>query len=173
MLLRAGRACLAALLAVCLLAGCEPEPGPTAIATDPAIQDGALNTSIKGHPFTLELALSADQRHRGLSDRRSMPADHGMLFVFPYPREASFVMRRCYFPIDLIYLDRDGKVVRVHRMAVEPPEIRADDAKLRGYPSGQPVQFAIELNGGWLDRLNLKRGEVIDLPLGDLKAMAQ
>ena len=36
--------------------------------------------------WTVEIANTADQRYQGLSDRKELPAGHGMLFMYPDPR---------------------------------------------------------------------------------------
>jgi len=68
----------------------------------------------------MELAVSTKQRVRGLSDRDSLSADAGMLFVLPKPEVVGFVMRRCRFPIDIVFLDPDGRIVAMHEMVLDP-----------------------------------------------------
>lgn len=150
--------------AVLAATGCQGE-APAAGAGE------AIEAVIGGRRYHLELALDKSARFAGLSDRDRPEADTGMLFVFPTPRQTAFVMRRCRFPIDLIFLGPGGRVDRLQRMKVEAAgTIEAD---LRRYPSSGQVQFAIELVGGELDRLGLEPGEKIDLPLADLKRRAR
>ena len=136
------------------------------------------NATIAGEPFTLELALTDAARMQGLSDRHSIPAAGGMLFVFPTvePGDAnhSFVMRRCYVPIDLIYLDPTGVVVGTHQMQVEPYDTPEED--LKRYAAGWPYQLVIELAGGTLSKLHISPGQRVDLRWStweDLKKRAQ
>lgn len=132
---------------------------------------GAVGTTlplrIGGHSFAVELALDEASRFQGLSDRPSIPDDGGMLFVFPGAQQRIFVMRRCLVPIDLVYLGPNGRIVRMHHMEVEPAETWHTPA--RQYPSCWPAQFAVELKGGTIDRLGLKIGDRIELPLEALK----
>lgn len=121
--------------------------------------------------FMLELAVTPRQRHQGLSDRPTMPADAGMLFVFPDSDQRAFVMRRCHFPIDLIYLSPKGRIVDMHTMHVEPPG--TSDRDLTPYVSRWPAHFAIEIHGGLIGDLGLETGQVIDLPLAALKQLAR
>jgi hypothetical protein len=148
-----------------LLAGCQQRP---TAENPPATQQVVIN----GQRFELELALTSQARYQGLSDRPSIPDDGGMLFVFPNAAPRVFVMRRCRFPIDLIYLGGNGRVVAMHRMSVEE-DPDAPEWRLERYPSTWPAQFAIELKGGTLDRLGLKLGEAVDLPLESLKRLAR
>lgn len=137
---------------------------------DPMV-DEILRVSIGGRSFDLELAMSDATRVKGLSDRESIPTDGGMLFVFPQARPLSFVMRRCLVPIDIIYLDPAGRIVRTYAMQVEPYD--TPESRLRRYDSGNTAQFAIELAGGTLDSLNLSLGQKIDLPVESLKQRAR
>jgi uncharacterized protein len=147
------------LLLVALLLSCSSPP-PDASPT--------VAVSIAGRTFHLEVADTPQARYQGLSDRRTLAADGGMLFVFPKAATQIFVMRRCHFPIDLIYLSPAARIVSMHRMAVEP----ADTAEynLVRYESTWPAQYAIELAGGAIDTLGLREGQKIALPLNALKA---
>lgn len=151
----------ATLLFTLLAAGCGREVDT----------DQPLVVTIGGRPFELELALTPDARFQGLSDRPSLPADHGMLFVFPQARPVAFVMRRCHFPIDVIFLSPNGRIVNMHAMRTVPLDTPEGDLPL--HPSGYPAQFAIELNGGMIQQLGLEAGQTIDLPLEALKQLAQ
>jgi uncharacterized membrane protein (UPF0127 family) len=142
-----------------LLAGCDERTVSTG---------DRLPVEIGGRTFNLELALTSESRYQGLSDRRQIPPDGGMLFVFPNARELTFVMRKCVVPIDLVYLGPGGHVVSMHRMKTQPYDTPPDE--LTPYHSGWPAQFAIELAGGTLDRLELKVGQKVRLPLSRLKA---
>jgi len=93
-----------------------------------------------------------------------------MLFVFAHPRKLAFVMRRCLVPIDIIFLDAGGRVVQTHAMAVEPYD--TPEWNLKRYSSRYAAQFAIELRGGTLEKLKVKVGDKIDLPLKELKQRA-
>ena len=137
----------------------------------PTGKPGTQAVTIAGRTFHLELAMDDASRLQGLSDRAEIPADGGMLFVFPQPRSVSFVMRRCLVPIDIIYLDPNGRVVQTHAMQVEPYD--TPERKLRLYPSQWPAQFAIELRGGTLETLGLQLGQKIDMPLDALKQQAR
>lgn len=139
----------------------------------PAVGLRTVPVELGGRRFVLELALTPEQRHQGLSDRPAIAPDGGMLFVFPDDRVAvqQFVMRRCLVPIDIAFLDREGRVLAMHAMAVQPPETA--EADLVRYSSRYPAQFAIELAGGTLADLELSPGDRVELPLAALKARAR
>ena len=155
---------LLAVVSLVLASGCGPD-APSADGVE------TIDVVIGGERFRLELALDKSSRFQGLSDRPSLDADAGMLFVFPSPKKSAFVMRRCHFPIDLLQLGPGGRIDRMHRMAVEPHDRKEKD--LRRYTSDGRIQFAIEFAGGTLDRLGLKPGQKIDLPFEALKRRAR
>jgi len=167
-----------ALLAVVQLGviGCgktagEPEDGPSNSA-DTGVPTVTLQ--IKGEAFELELATDDESRFQGLSDRKELAENGGMLFVFAEPTRTSFVMRRCYVPIDLIFLYEDGRIDQLHRMdVIEPVEGARWRSPTGSYPSSGRILYAIELPGGTLDRLGLERDEIIELPQEVLQLEAE
>ncbi|MFW5682713.1 MAG: DUF192 domain-containing protein [Phycisphaeraceae bacterium] len=151
------------MLLLSSLAGC----GASVASEERATQ----RVEIDGEAFELKLALTVKQRYEGLSDVAEIPERGGMLFVFPDAARRSFVMRRCLVPIDIVFLDAGGRVVAMHEMEVEPYD--TPNEELTPYPSRYPAQFAIELRGGWLDRLDVALGDRVDLPREELKARAK
>lgn len=130
-----------------------------------------MDVAISGRTFRLELATDDATRFQGLSDREDIPADGGMLFVFPDARERNFVMRRCPNPIDILFLSETGRIVKTHAMKPDPPGTREDN--LASYPSGWPAAAAIELRGGTIVTLGIAEGQKIDLPMEALKKRAR
>jgi uncharacterized membrane protein (UPF0127 family) len=139
----------------------------TTRATDTTTQPVTIN----GHAFELELALDTAARTQGLSDRESIAVDGGMLFVFADAEVREFWMYHCLVPIDIVFLGPGGRIVAMHRMTVESAD--TDEEDLRRYSSRYPAQFALEFAGGTLDKLDLKEGQMIDLPVADLKRQAK
>ncbi|NNM84446.1 MAG: hypothetical protein HKL96_01615 [Phycisphaerales bacterium] len=117
----------------------------------------AILVSIKGHPFKLWVARTDAQQHRGLMFIRSMPANRGMIFVFPYSQNETFWMKNTFIPLDLLFLDRSGRVRQFETMP-------AWDGTAHYYPSLDLVRYAIELNAGVARQLGLSVGYRILLP---------
>lgn len=166
------------LIAFGAISSCQSNPPVTVIPPEPVAPDPRAETVevvIKGRTFNLELALTSAQRYQGLSDRKAIADDGGMVFAFRYPQELGFVMRRCYVPIDIIYLDGDGRVVNAYQMQVIEPigGLRWQNPIGSPYPSNGLAQFAVEIKGGLLDELNVKPGDLVELPREELKRRAQ
>ncbi len=152
-----------AVTAIVMIAGLSGCRGGVAEAGTQAVEIG-------GERFELELALDDDARYRGLSGRESIAEDGGMLFIFPRERERTFVMRDCLVPIDILFLGGRGQVLSAHAMQVEPPGQRADPSTF--YSSDGRSAAVIELKGGTIRRLGVEVGDVIALPLIQLKRRA-
>jgi uncharacterized membrane protein (UPF0127 family) len=124
--------------------------------------------ALGGETFSLELAADPEKRQRGLSGRGAIARNGGMLFVLPHPERFVMVMRDCPEPIDVAFLDADGRIMSLHEMQPEPPR-RSDETpfqyeqRLRRYSSGEPVQFAVETAGGRFRELGVAVGDRIPL----------
>jgi uncharacterized membrane protein (UPF0127 family) len=137
------------LLAVLLLlSGCGNSP-----TTAPAAP--TIDVKLKDKHFAMEIAATEKQREVGLMHRDSMPADHGMLFLFDKPKVRAFWMAHTSLPLDLIYLDQHGKVVDVL------PLVPNDTTPIY---SSSPILYAIELNRDAAGAADVHVGDQIDLP---------
>jgi uncharacterized membrane protein (UPF0127 family) len=105
--------------------------------------------------FTLEVADHTSTRTYGLMRRDSMPSDHGMIFVFKNEAPLSFWMENTRIPLDIVYIDAQGKVVSIKQMK---PYDRT------GVPSDGPVKYAIELNKGAAEAAGIQPGMSLKLP---------
>ena len=95
------RGCLVLSVMLAVLGACDkPKPSlPAArhvVGDAPTTQVVELPTRtvmLKGQPFTLEIADDDRETETGLMYRRTMPADHGMLFVFEQSQQRNFWMK--------------------------------------------------------------------------------
>ena len=133
---------------------------------------------IGGERFKLEVAADRAVRTKGLMGRQRIDDHGGMLFVVRTARKRTFWMKECPIDIDLIMLDARGRIIRLHKMKREPPRgtdesVFAYERRLKDYSSRRPMQFAIELETGSIDRLKLETGRIIRLDLRRLRKMAK
>jgi uncharacterized protein len=117
------------------------------------------------HRFSIEEAQTPQQMAQGLMFRRAMAADAGMLFEFDHPQIASFWMKNTLIPLDMLFIAADGSVADFHERAVP--------LSLEGINSDRPVQAVLELNGGTVSRLGLKRGDHVVHPFFAKSGSAQ
>lgn len=67
----------------------------------------------------VELADTVEKRMLGLMYRAELGVDKGMIFIFDEPAVHKFWMKNVRFPIDMIFLDIDDKIVYIEHSA--PP----------------------------------------------------
>lgn len=106
--------------------------------------------------FSVEVADDSGERSRGLMFRKEMAADHGMLFVFQMQQPLAFWMKNTVLPLDLVFIDENGKVRAVL------PGTPFSEAPIS---PGEPVKYVLELNQGTAKRLGIDPGDQVDHPL--------
>ena len=109
------------------------------------------------HVFQVEVARNDAERAQGLMFRRSMPADHGMLFDFGRVEPVSMWMQNTYLPLDMLFLRQDGRIARI--------AANTEPLSTRTIPSGDPVLGVLELNAGTAAKLGLKPGDRVEHPI--------
>jgi uncharacterized membrane protein (UPF0127 family) len=145
---RCSLSCLGVLAATLVLA--------TSCAAKPAAAQHAPSVVLDGHRFQVEVARTPAQHQHGLMGRTSMPADHGMLFIFRQSRPRTFWMKNTLIPLDILFFNRQRKLVTIQANA-QP--CKTTPCKL--YPSKVPMRYALELNAGTAARIGAHKGDVI------------
>jgi uncharacterized protein len=137
-----------------------PSPESSAATSQP-IEINPTLPSIEltiGHQaFDLEIANTPEKRRLGLMNRKSMAANHGMIFYFPDEQVLSFWMSNTLIPLDIIYVSAEGEVVSIHQM--QP----LDETSIS---SDHPAKYAIELNQGAAAKTGVKVGDKLAIPAG-------
>jgi uncharacterized membrane protein (UPF0127 family) len=108
-----------------------------------------VSIDVGGHAVTVEVAATAEHRTMGLMHRDHLPAERGMLFVYPDEGIRHFWMKDTRIPLSIAFADRTGKVVRIADM---PPLTTKRTSSL------YPVKFALEMNKGWFDSKGITPG---------------
>jgi uncharacterized protein len=114
----------------------------------------SATVSVKGINIGAEVERSVHAKAKGLSGRRHLPLDRGMLFRFDTPGKYEFIMQDMRFALDIIWI-QDGKIVDLWKNAspgLEPPATRI------------PVQTAsdvLEVRAGVANSWRV--GDVIDI----------
>lgn len=103
--------------------------------------------------FTLKVADTDAKRERGLMYVKSMPADEGMIFIYPEEQIQTFWMKNTFIPLDLIFISKDQKVVGI-----------INDARIMSEKSlsiKKPSLYVIELNAGTAKEVGIEVGTEI------------
>lgn len=125
-----------------------------------ACASGAPYVELKGQRFSVEIADDQEKQALGLMFRRSMPEDHGMLFIFPAEAPRSFWMKNTRIPLDIMYFSSELRLVSVAENA-QPCRTERCPA----YPSAGPAQYVLELNAGKASELGVEAGDPLVLRL--------
>jgi len=106
--------------------------------------------------FSVEVVDNDETRAQGLMFRESMPRFSGMLFVYDQPGHARFWMKNTLIPLDMLFLDENGVVTRIHENAI-PGDLTSIDG-------GLGVLAVLEINGGVSKMLGIKVGSEVRHP---------
>jgi uncharacterized protein len=112
-----------------------------------------IETAAGPQRFTIELALTPAEQEQGLMYRDSLAPDAGMLFVFPETQTAVFWMKNTRIPLDMLFIAATGRIADIHERAVPMSEANIE--------SKVPVKAVLELNGGTVDRLKIRIGDLV------------
>jgi uncharacterized membrane protein (UPF0127 family) len=114
------------------------------------------NGSIGGQPFVLEVVDTEAGRDKGLSGRKSLISDHGMLFVYDIPGLYCFWMKDMNFPIDILWFDANKKLV--HQKDFVLPESYPES-----YCTPTAAQYVVEIAAGVAQSQQFVNGTQLEL----------
>ena len=110
----------------------------------------------KGVSFRVAIANSRVKRSKGLQHITYMPPYGGMLFVYPYDTFATFWMKNTPMALDILFLDKTGKIRHIHHNA-KPNNTEFIQSKYR-------IRYVLEILGGTAYALKIRPGYSIKLP---------
>lgn len=111
--------------------------------------------------YDFEIAKTISQKSIGLSGRTSLCKNCGMIFIYSSEGIYPFWMKDTLIPLDMIWLDKTGKIITYHNAQPEP---NIPLTKLKNYANSTPAKYILEINSGDFTKLNLKIGGIINLP---------
>lgn len=65
--------------------------------------------------YNVKEVTTPEDKAKGLSGVESLPEDEGMLFIFDPPEDVKFWMKDTLIPLDIIFINEDQEVVKVHQ----------------------------------------------------------
>lgn len=101
----------------------------------------------------IEIADTDYEIELGLMYRYSMSKRVGMLFIMETDEPKSFWMKNTYISLDIIYLNKDLEIVKIHKYTQplsEKPILSIEKSK-----------YVIEVIGGFCDELNIEEGDFV------------
>ncbi len=101
------------------------------------------------HRIEAEVAANDQSRQVGLMNRTEMPAQRGMLFVFPQERTHCMWMRNTLMPLSVAFIDADGVIINIENMQPQTED---------NHCARVPARYALEMNLGWFAQRGIKPG---------------
>jgi len=109
----------------------------------------ASNTGV--HAFTVEIAVTDEQRARGLMFRRELPEGRGMLFDFYREQPITMWMQNTYISLDMIFIRGDGRILSIAE--------NTEPLSTRVIGSGGPARAVLEVIAGTAKKLGIRPGD--------------
>lgn len=109
---------------------------------------------IDGQNIPVYVVDTDEKRARGLGGLASIPVNYGMFFIFDDTNYQSIWMKDVLFPIDIVWIDENYKIVHIERN-ISPntyPKI---------FTAPMLARFVLELNEGIAQSYHLKIGQKV------------
>ncbi len=123
--------------------------------------DFSSSVKIKGLDIKVILAETPDQQKKGLSIKNSLKENDGMLFIFDSPRKNSFWMKDMKFPIDIIWINSDHKIIHIENNL--PP--CTNFLICNSYSPDENSQYVLEVNSNYTIKNNITIGDEVEFDL--------
>ena len=115
--------------------------------------------TIDGAVFDVEIASTTMEQARGLSNRPSLGANQGMLFIFSTPGTQSFWMKDMNFPLDMIWIGGNTVVGFSQNDPAEPNVASPSNI----YFSPSNTDKVLEVNAGTVAKYNIQVGDSVQI----------
>ena len=113
------------------------------------------HVKIAGVTLKVDLALTSEAQEQGLSGRSGLKEDEAMLFVFDHIDKYPFWMKDMNFPIDIIWVGEDLRVVYIKKSAL--PESYPET-----FTPNQNAKYVLEVMSSFSEKNNLKVGDKVE-----------
>ena len=119
------------------------------------IYDSSPKLYLASGDLSLIVVSNEESRVSGLSGMESLPKDKAMLFIFGTPGIYGIWMKDMKFPIDIIWLDEQKKIVSIqHNISPDTyPKVFNPDSE---------ISYVLETNHGFAKENNFEVGKVLN-----------
>lgn len=129
---------------------------PLPLSAFPRERIAVETRSARRHVFEAWRAETPEERAQGLMFVPSLRPEQAMIFVYEPPQPVTMWMKNTLVPLDMLFVDDGGCVVKVHQ--------RARPGDLTSISAGAPVVLVVELAGGTAATLGLAAGDRVVRP---------
>jgi len=126
--------------------------------------------SPEGDYILVQKVTTEEEHNMGLSgkdrlkmyDQDGKIVTEGMLFVFDTEGKQNFWMKDMKFDLDMIFMDKNFKIVSIAKDAKADSYNREDPNASEIFTNGNALaQYVLEINSGFADKMNLKVGDTL------------
>jgi len=100
----------------------------------------------------VEIADTPSKTQKGLMFRKSLKDDSGMVFKFSRPQKLSFWGLNTYIPLDIAFVNSQGKIVNISHIS---------PLSTKSVSSDRACTMAIEANYGYFQKNKISSGDTI------------
>ena len=111
---------------------------------------------LRGQTIRVSIADTPRTHEAGLGGRAGLAPDEGMLFIFREEGKHVFWMKDMSFPIDIVWIASDGRVVYLAQN-VSP------DTYPMSFVSTAPARYVLELPAGFSSEYGVIIGDIVRL----------
>ena len=102
----------------------------------------------------IEVVSSSQERRKGLMNRKFLPENHGMFFIWDYRKRQCMWMRDTYIPLSVAYINNEGKILEIYDMVPHSE---------KSVCSIKRVKYALEVNKDWFEKNNINIGDMLNI----------
>ena len=128
------------------------------------VQQNQSLVRLDSHSYHVAIMRTNAQLTKGLSGTDSLPSDQAMLFVFPGNAKWQMWMKDMNYPIDMVWLNNNDRVVATVKNAQPSSYNKANPSESVIFTPSQTAHYVIELPGGTIERTGIKNGDLAGLP---------
>ena len=119
--------------------------------------------TVKGFELNADVPTTNELMSKGLAVKNQLKENEAMLFVYEKPGKYSFWMKDMKFPIDIMWIGSNGKIVHIEEN-LEPCPLAPI---CPSYSPSADSQYVLETLAGFTQRHNISIGTNIDLSWSD------
>ena len=112
----------------------------------------SVSLEINGMPVAVEYANTDEKRAIGMSGRKTIGPNEGMLFHFDSPKNQYFWMKDTYVPLSIAFIDETGSITSIKEMEPLSHESVCSDG---------PTLHALEMPSGWFQKMRIEVGDKV------------
>jgi len=118
---------------------------------------------IDGVVLEVQIADTDPRRARGLMFQEQLPLDEGMLLVFDDANKRSIWMLNMQFPLDVIWIDDNSKVVFIEKN-VPPCKTALETVTCPSYKGeSKDAKYVLEVTAGFVDAFKITTESTLEI----------